>query len=118
MIGSPGKVNGIGTVQIRMHDETIKTLSDVRHVPDLKKNFSYLGILDSKGCRIYIESNIINVSRGVLFLMKGKNIGSLYALEGSMMTNEIGCPSSVKESKSTRLKLRALHSWKSDSGQF
>ena len=33
------KVVGIGTVRIKMYDGVVRTLSDVRHVPDLKKIF-------------------------------------------------------------------------------
>ena len=36
-------------LKIKMYDGTIKTLSDVRHVPDLKKNLISLGVLDSNG---------------------------------------------------------------------
>ena len=53
---SSSKIIGIGTVKIRIHDGTIRTLSDVRYVPDLRKNLISLSILDLKGCRINIES--------------------------------------------------------------
>ncbi|KAH1107211.1 hypothetical protein J1N35_010979 [Gossypium stocksii] len=86
--GSPSKVIGIDIVQIKMHNMIIRTLSDVRHVFSLKKNPISLGILDSKGCRINIESSDIKVSHKALVLMKGKKIENLYALEGSMMTDE------------------------------
>nr|GEY18995.1 hypothetical protein [Tanacetum cinerariifolium] len=46
---SPCKVVGIGTIQIKMHDGVIRILTDVHHVPDLKKNSISLGVLDSKG---------------------------------------------------------------------
>ena len=81
----------------------IRTLSDVRYVPDLQKNPISLSILDLKGCRINIESSGIKVSRGDLVLLKGKRTSSLYILEGSTVTSEIGRPLSVTESKSTRL---------------
>ncbi|KAG8478618.1 hypothetical protein CXB51_028426 [Gossypium anomalum] len=68
---SSSKVVGIGTVKIKMHDGTIRTLSDVRYVPDLRKNLISLSILDLKGCRINIESSGIKVSRGALVLLKG-----------------------------------------------
>ncbi|KAG8488563.1 hypothetical protein CXB51_016262 [Gossypium anomalum] len=103
---SSGKVIGIGTVKIKMYDGTIRTLSDVRYVPNLRKNIISLSILDLKGCRINIESSSIKVSRGALFLLKGKRTCSLYILEGSTVTGEIGRPSSVTESKSTRLERR------------
>ena len=105
---SSSKIIGIGTVKIRIHDGTIRTLSDVRYVPDLRKNLISLSILDLKGCRINIESSDIKVSRGALVLLKGKRTGSLYILEGSTVTGEIGRPSSVTESKSTHLKRRQL----------
>ncbi|KAG8489926.1 hypothetical protein CXB51_015938 [Gossypium anomalum] len=105
---SSSKVIGIGTVKIKMHDGTIRTLSDVRYVPDLRKNLISLSILDLKGCRINIESSGIKVSRGALILLKGKRIDNLYILEGSTVIGEIGCPSSFTELKSTRLEQRQL----------
>ena len=43
---SPCKITGIGTIQIRMHGKIIKTLSNVWHVLDLKKNLVSLGMID------------------------------------------------------------------------
>ncbi|KAK5785213.1 hypothetical protein PVK06_039772 [Gossypium arboreum] len=74
-----------------------------RYVPDLRKNLISLSILDLKGCKINIKSSSIKLSRGALALLKGKRIDSLYILEGSIVTGEIGRPSSVIESKSTCL---------------
>ncbi|KAG8480529.1 hypothetical protein CXB51_024593 [Gossypium anomalum] len=71
---SSSKVIGIGTVKIKMHDGTIRTLSNVR----------------------------------ALVLLKGKRTSSLYILEGSIVTDEIGRPSSITELKSTRLERRQL----------
>ena len=39
-------VVGIGTIKIKMHDEIIRELINVRHVPELKRNLVSLGILD------------------------------------------------------------------------
>ncbi|KAH1030311.1 hypothetical protein J1N35_046175 [Gossypium stocksii] len=105
---SSNKVIGIGTIKIRIHDGAIRTLSDVRYIPDLRKNLISLSILDLKGCKINIESSGIKVSRGSLILLKGKKTGSLYILEGSTVTGEIRCPSSVTKSKLTRLEQRQL----------
>ncbi|KAH1082280.1 hypothetical protein J1N35_022041 [Gossypium stocksii] len=82
--------------------------SDVRYVPDLRKNLISLSILDLKGCKINIESSGIKVSCGSLVLLKGKRTGSLYILEGSIVSGAIGCPSFVTESKSTCLEHRQL----------
>ncbi|KAG8498873.1 hypothetical protein CXB51_005276 [Gossypium anomalum] len=105
---SSSKVIGIGTVKIRIYDGTIMTLSDVKYVSDLRKNLISLSILDLKGCGINIKSSDTKVSRGALVLLKGKRTDSLYILEGSTVTGEIGRPSSITELKSTRLERRQL----------
>ncbi|MFQ6621803.1 hypothetical protein Gotur_002278 [Gossypium turneri] len=106
---SSSKLIEIGTVKIKMHDGMIKTLSDVRYVPDLRKNLISLSILDLNGCRINIESSGIKVSHGALVLLKGRMTDSLYILEGSTVTGETRRPSSLTESKSTRLEWRQLN---------
>ncbi|KAK3011590.1 hypothetical protein RJ639_012236 [Escallonia herrerae] len=37
------KVVGIGSIQIKMHDGIVRTLTDVRHVPELRKILIFLG---------------------------------------------------------------------------
>ena len=39
------KVLGIGTVRIKMYDGVVRTLSDVCHMPDLKKFFFVFGYI-------------------------------------------------------------------------
>lgn len=41
------KTVGMGTVQVKIHNGIVRTLSNIRHVPDLKKNLISLGTLDS-----------------------------------------------------------------------
>ena len=41
----PYKTIGIGSIKIRMHDGIVRTLSNVRHVSNLKKNLISLGTL-------------------------------------------------------------------------
>ena len=43
------KVVGIATTKVKMFDNVVGTLKDVRHVPNLKKNLISLGTLDSNG---------------------------------------------------------------------
>lgn len=45
------KIVGVGIVRIRMFDGTIRTLTDVRHVPKLKQNLISLSSLDLKSYR-------------------------------------------------------------------
>ena len=51
---APCKFVDIGFVQIRMHDGVVRTLIEVHHVPELKKNLAFMGVLDLKGfyCRV------------------------------------------------------------------
>ena len=43
------KIDGIRTVIIKIFDGVVKTLGDVRHIPNLKRNLISLITLDSKG---------------------------------------------------------------------
>ena len=43
------KVVGVVTVQIKMFDGVDKTLTNAKHVPDLKKSLVSLDTLDSQG---------------------------------------------------------------------
>ena len=43
------KVIGVGTVRIKMFNGIVRTFTNVRHVPNLKKSLVSLGILDSQG---------------------------------------------------------------------
>ena len=65
------KIIDIGTFIIKMFDEVIKTLADVRHVPDLKKNLISLSTLDSKRYKYTDEGRVLKVSKDVLVVMKG-----------------------------------------------
>jgi len=43
------KAMGKGAIRIKMHNGMITTLTNVRHVPDLKRNLISLGTLESLG---------------------------------------------------------------------
>ncbi|GJT41414.1 hypothetical protein Tco_0941279 [Tanacetum coccineum] len=45
------KIIGIGSIMVKMHDGTLRTIRDVRHVEGLKKNLLSLGQLDDLGCK-------------------------------------------------------------------
>ncbi|KAL8140268.1 hypothetical protein V2J09_006289 [Rumex salicifolius] len=60
---------GIGTIRIKMHDGIVRTLMDVRHVPDLRKNLISLGVLESKGCKLIGENEVLKVVNGSLMVM-------------------------------------------------
>ncbi|PKA58052.1 Retrovirus-related Pol polyprotein from transposon TNT 1-94 [Apostasia shenzhenica] len=71
-----------------MFDRVIKTLTEVRHVPDLRKCLISLGILDASGCTFTGSDDTIKVKKGALVVMKGEKIGSLYRLIGETITGD------------------------------
>jgi hypothetical protein len=82
------KIVGIGSIRVKMYDGTIRTLTDVRHVPELRKNLIYLGVLDSGGYKCTVQGGVLKVFKGILVVMKDKRIENLYKLEGSTETNQ------------------------------
>ncbi|KAG8492943.1 hypothetical protein CXB51_010218 [Gossypium anomalum] len=50
------KITGVGTIKVKMFDGVVRTLNDVRHVPELKRNLISLSTLNSKGYRYTAES--------------------------------------------------------------
>ena len=60
------KVAGVGTIKIKMFDGIVRTLCDVRHVPDLKRNLISLSTLDSKGYRYTGEGGVLKLAKGHL----------------------------------------------------
>ena len=42
----PCNVEWIGTVRVKMFDGIVRELKEVRYVPQLKRNFIYVGVLE------------------------------------------------------------------------
>nr|CAI44659.1 OSJNBa0061C06.9 [Oryza sativa Japonica Group] len=71
---------GIGTVQIKMFDGCIRTLSDVRHIPNLKRSLISLCTLDCKGYRY-------SCGDGILKHLRGTNILGNVAAVSDLLSN-------------------------------
>jgi hypothetical protein len=97
------KVAGIGTVQIKTNDGVVRTFSNVRYIPDLKRNLISLGTLESLGCKYSAEGGVLKVSKGSLVLLKANRIGSLYILQGIVVTGSAAVSSSMPENDVTKL---------------
>ena len=61
----------IGNIKVKMFNCVIRTFSDVRHIPDLRKNPISLGTLDSNGFTYKFANGVMKVSRGVMTVIKG-----------------------------------------------
>ncbi|GFZ20315.1 hypothetical protein Acr_28g0010200 [Actinidia rufa] len=80
------RVVGRGSVRFRMADGRSVTLTEVRHVPNLRKNLISIGMLDAKGCRFDASGGILRVSKENKEMLWGKKTRGLYRLEGNVQT--------------------------------
>ncbi|GKB23384.1 RNA-directed DNA polymerase, eukaryota [Tanacetum coccineum] len=83
---------------IKMHDDVFRTLTDVRHVSDLKKILISLGVFDSNGFKYMSENGVLCVSKGALVVMKEtKSTSYLYTLQGETITGSafVSCSEKV-----------------------
>lgn len=76
-------IKGVGTIRFRMNDGSTKILSEVRFIPDVKRNLISLGVLERKGCSFTSFGGKMSVSKGSVVVMEGERRGSLYYLCGS-----------------------------------
>ncbi|XP_058192579.1 uncharacterized protein LOC131309885 isoform X3 [Rhododendron vialii] len=88
------KTHGVGKIRLKLHDGSIRVLTEVWYVPDLKKNLISLGTLDSKGYRITLEGGILKVGNGARLVMKGTWQNNLYFLQGSTIVGGAATASS------------------------
>lgn len=81
-------VKGIGSIKILNEDGTVVILTQVRYVPDFKRNLISLGTLDSQGCAYRGENGILKVLKGCRVVLRGKQYDSLYFLQGKVVETE------------------------------
>ena len=79
---------GVGSVKIKMFDGFIRTLTDVRHVPELKKKIISLGVLDSCGHKFAGLSGVLKVYKGALVVMKALKTRNIYKWVGRTQFND------------------------------
>lgn len=83
----PCKVVGIGIVKVQLADGSMKLLTEVRRVPDLKRNLLSLGMLDQAGCTFKGEGGALKVTKRNLLIFKGTRKHGLYRLQGNTILN-------------------------------
>ena len=62
---------GIGTIQLKLHDDTVKNLKEVRFIPEMKTNLISLGALEASGYTITLKDGRLKVFLRNLVVMKG-----------------------------------------------
>ena len=106
---SPCNVGGIINVTFKMFDNKIRTLSNVRYVPNLKRNLISLNTLESQGYRFIGEDGVLKVCKGSLVIIKGhKKTTNMYFLECSTVT---GNATIVKSTQSDENIIKLWHMW-------
>ena len=92
---------GIGSIQIKMYDGIVRTITDVRHVPGMKRNLLSLSTLDKKGYKFSGSNGVLKVSKGSLIVMKGDlRAAELYHLQGTTIIGDAAVSSHSSSSDS------------------
>ncbi|KAI3444865.1 hypothetical protein Pfo_001530 [Paulownia fortunei] len=82
------KVTSIRSIKLKLSDGVERTLQDVIHVPELKRNLISIGMLDAQGYCCKVESGVLKVLKRSLVVMKGRLKNGLYLLDGNTMVRE------------------------------
>ena len=75
-----------------MYDGIIRTLSNVRHVPKLKKNLISLGYLEEQGYAFSSKagSGCLKIFKKALVVMRGRRLSNnLYRMESSVVNDSV-----------------------------
>jgi hypothetical protein len=85
---SPCKIEGISSVKIKMFDGMIRTLTDVRYIPGMKRNLVSLSFFDGKGYHYSGGDSCLKIIKGSLVVMKAdlRKSSGLYYLRGSTIS--------------------------------
>ena len=91
-------VIGIDTVKIKMFDGIVRVFSNVRHVLDLKKNLISVRVLEDLGYSYSSKGGIMKITKGVLMVMKGQKVSTLYRLIGNTIVGRVAVTILVESS--------------------
>ena len=58
---APYKSIGIGSIQIKMINGVVRTLTEVHHVHELKKNVVFIGAMDLKVFSCWVEGGVMQI---------------------------------------------------------
>jgi len=99
------EIKGIEIIHLKMHNGVVKTLTEVRYVPDLKKNLFSLGVLESSGYKIIMHGRVLRAIRGALVVLRGTRTGNLYFLDGSTVTGTAAVSKSIEDDEADNSRL-------------
>jgi len=73
---------------MKMFDEWVQTLKDVRHVPDLRKKVLSLGSLETQGYKFSDMKGALKVTKGSMTVLKVEHTTNLYKVIESAMIGD------------------------------
>src|SRR4051812_30321026 len=79
------RVIGIGSIRMRMFDGEVRTVANVRHVPEMSSNLLLLGALEARERRFASAKGTLKVRKGSRMVLKRERIANLYHVEGSVV---------------------------------
>ena len=85
------KVLGTGTVELKLSSGKKLVLTNVYHVPDIKKNLVSASLLSKNGVKTVLESDKLILSKNSVFVGKGYSCNGMYKLSIIINKNDIGC---------------------------
>ena len=91
-------VTGIGTMKIKMCDGVVRVLSNVRHIPDLRKNSISLGVLDDLGYSSSSKGGIMKITKGALMVMNVQKVSTLHKLIGNTAVGRVTVTTLIESS--------------------
>ena len=100
------EIFGMGKIKLKLHDGTIRNLTEVRYIPNLKKNLISVGFLESKGFKITMENGILKALYGAFVALKVTLKRIMYFLDGSTIVHGATTTSNITRevaSNTTRL---------------
>ena len=77
------EIFGMGKIKLKLHDGTIRNLTKVLYILNLKKNLISVGFLEFKVFKIAMENGILKVSYGAFVVLRATRKRNMYFLDGS-----------------------------------
>jgi len=77
------KIQGMGTIRLKIFDDRDFLLKNVRYIPELKRNLISMSMFGGLGYCTRIECGMMRISHGELVITKGSKVHGLYILKGS-----------------------------------
>ena len=82
-------MQGVSIIRIKMYNRVERILTNVRYIPELKRNLISLGMLYELGLVVKLETGTLKIMKGSLIVMKGIKKNGIYFLLGSIMVGPV-----------------------------